>query len=323
MTVNGGDNLNPERRAVLKKAVRLEVLTIVYLASVIVLMYLVMGSSQAMKTAWIEDLLSLLPPIAFLISEPFRTRPSTSYFPYGFHRIISIAFLISSAALLAMGCLLFVDSGIKLVKAEHPTIGTVSLLGRQIWLGWLMLPVLVWSIIPAVFIGRAKMEPARRLHNKVLFCDANMNKADWLTGVAAMIGVLGIAVGWWWLDATAALFISLDILHDGYENLKTCILDLMDRVPQTVDRQRIEALPARIATELEKLDWVEKAQVRMREAGQVFFGEVFITPKDQRNLLSRLANAREMIMKLDWRVQDIVLQLVNHPEEAQVPGSEK
>lgn len=35
-----------------RKSVRLEWLTIIYLASVIVLLYLTMGSSAAMKTVW-------------------------------------------------------------------------------------------------------------------------------------------------------------------------------------------------------------------------------------------------------------------------------
>lgn len=320
MRADRGDYLPPERKGFLRRAVRLEILTIAYLVTVIASMYLVMGSSQAMRTAWIEDLLSLLPPIAFLIAEPFRNRPSTEHFPYGYHRIISIAFLISSAALFAMGGFLFLESAVKLVQAEHPTIGTTSLFGRQIWLGWLMMPVLIWSVAPAVFLGRAKITPARKLHNKVLYCDASMNRADWLTGVAAIVGVLGIAFGWWWMDAAAALFISCDILHDGYQNLKACILDLMDRVPQTVAHQRTEALPARIKTEVEKLDWVQEAQVRMREHGQVFFGEVFITPKDRTKLLTCMTEAQEMILKLDWRVQDIVMQLVppSQAEEEQL-----
>ena len=312
-----GDYLPPERKAVLKQAVRLEIITLAYMTSVIVLMGLVMGSSQAMKTAWVEDLLSLLPPISFLVAEPLRNRPPDDRFPYGYHRAISIAFLVSSLALMTMGCLLFLDSGWKLIQAEHPTIGTMTVFGHTIWQGWLMLPVLVWSIGPAVYLGHAKVEPARRLHNKVLYADASMNQADWLTGVAALVGVLGVGIGWWWADAVAALVISCDILYDGFKNLKTCIFDLMDRYPQTVDHQRLESLPARIETELKRLDWVQGAHLRMRECGQIFFGEVFIQPTDQRNLMHRIGEAQELIHKLDWRVQDIVVQMVQT-----LPGDE-
>ena len=67
------------------------------------LLVLVLGSSQAMKTAWIEDLLSLIPPIAFLLAVRFNTRGPTRRFPYGFHRTVSIAYLCSALALFLMG----------------------------------------------------------------------------------------------------------------------------------------------------------------------------------------------------------------------------
>ncbi len=49
--------------AKLARARRLEWWTIFFLATIVVVMYFVLGSSQAMKSAWIEDLLSFLPPI--------------------------------------------------------------------------------------------------------------------------------------------------------------------------------------------------------------------------------------------------------------------
>ena len=42
----------------------------------------------------------------------------------------------------------------------------------------------------------------------MLYADAKMNKADWLTATAAMVGVVGIGVGLWWVDAVAAIAIS-------------------------------------------------------------------------------------------------------------------
>ena len=76
---------------------------------------------------------------------------------------------------------------------------------------------LLYSAVPA--IGRMKL--ARELHDKVLFADAKINKADWLTAVAGMAGVLGIGLRLWWADAAAAAVISIDIVHDGFANLRT------------------------------------------------------------------------------------------------------
>jgi len=45
-----------------------------------------------------------------------------------------------------------------------------------------------------------------------------MNKANWLTAGAAMVGVVGIGFGLWWADAAAAAIIPLDITEDGVSN---------------------------------------------------------------------------------------------------------
>jgi cation diffusion facilitator family transporter len=306
-----------ERQRVLRRAIVLEWLTIVFLVSATVLLYFVMGASQAMKTEWIEKLLGFVPPIMFLVSLRIRDWPPDKEYPYGYHRIVSIAFLAASLALLAMGGYLLIDALVKLIRAEHPTIGTVELFGRPVWLGWLMLPALLWTAAPCVLLGRAKLKLARLLHDKTLHADAMMNQADWLSGMAAMIGIVGIGWGWWWTDAVAAAIISLDVAYDGCKNIQAVTGDLMDRTPRTVDNRVAEALPARLVTELKKLDWVRDAQVRLRENGHVFFGEVFLAPKDHRDLMARSDKALQIAYAVDWRLQELVVQMSDDlPTEA-------
>lgn len=311
--------LPSDRRGFLRRAIRLEVITLAYLVSVLILFGMVYGGSQVIKAELIEVGLGLTPPIAFLVAVPYRERPASEQFPYGFHRVISIAFLVASVGLVALGAYLFIDSGLTLISAHRPTIDSIEIFGQVIWRGWVFLPILAWSIVPAVFLGRAKMEPARRLHDKVLYADAAMNRADWKTGLTAIVGVLGIALGFWWADSAAALLISCDIVYDGGKNLRACIFDLMDRMPHRVDDSAVEALPARIATALKKLDWVRNAHVRLREAGHVFLGEAFVEPIDHQNLMARLAEARAQLHRLDWRLHEVVIQLEDGPIDE--PGS--
>nr|WP_311380724.1 cation transporter [Arthrobacter sp. ISL-28] len=78
---------------------------------------------------WIEDLLSVLPPIAFLLAVRLIRRPPTKKHPYGYHRSVGIAHLVAAMALVAMGAFLIVDSAAGLFSAEHPTIGVLSCSG--------------------------------------------------------------------------------------------------------------------------------------------------------------------------------------------------
>jgi cation diffusion facilitator family transporter len=303
------------KRRVYDRAVRLEWITIAYLITAITFIYLTLGSSQAMKTAWFEDMLSLIPPIAFLVANRIRRRVPDTEHPYGWHRSISIGYLVGSLALSGMGSFLLLDAILQLATFEHPSIGTVSFFGHQVWLGWLMIPAAAYSGIPAMFIGRMKLPLANELHDKVLFADAKMNKADWLTALAAILGVLGIAVGFWWADGVAAAVISLDIIRDGITNLRASVSDLMDSSPTRVDGSSADPLPARVETEMKKLSWVRDARVRMREEGHVYFGEIFVIPTSDENLTKHVDDAAAHIASLDWRLLDLTIMPVTEFDE--------
>ena len=315
--------LPPDRAQIHRKAVRLEWITIVYLLSAIAGIYVTLGSSQAMKAAWFEDILSLIPAIAFLIGSRIRWRKPSDRFPYGYHRVMSIGYLVSSLALFMMGLFILYDSVSQLLSFEHPPIGMVQPFGDPIWLGWLMLPALAWSALPAVFLGRAKLPLARGLHDKVLYADAEMNKADWLTAGAAMVGVIGIGFGLWWADGAAATFISLDIASDGFKNLRRAVSDLMDSRPTVVDGPELDPIVARVETELRKKSWVKDASVRLRENDHVFFGEALVVPSSRKDLAAEIERAREEILELDWRLYDIAISPVESMEPPEEEPSEK
>src|SRR3954470_829398 len=148
MTVHGPEFGCPAKpQALLERARRLEWISIFLLLTIIAVIGATMGSSEAMKAVWIEDLLSLVPPVAYLISERWRDKDPTDAFPYGYRRASLIGYLTAAVALLGFGVYIFIEAVITLVSAEHPTIGTVGLFGHRVWLGWLMMAALVYSVI--------------------------------------------------------------------------------------------------------------------------------------------------------------------------------
>ncbi|HEX8568451.1 MAG TPA: cation diffusion facilitator family transporter [Caulobacteraceae bacterium] len=298
----------PEQADTLKKAVRLEWLTLAYIASAVVLLYLTMGSSQAMRTTFFDDLISLAPSIAFLTAARMARRKPDKEHPYGFHGAVSIGYLTASLALVAMGAFLLFEAVSKFAAHERTTIGGMELFGHTLWAGWPMLAAVAYSGLPTILIGRAKLKLAPKINDKVLFAEADMMKADWQVALATAIAVLGVGLGFWWADPLAAGLVSLSILHDGWKNTGTAVSDLIDRRPRKTDQSAADPLPTRVQHWLEKLDWVEAAEVRLREEGHVYFGEAFVTPKDGTRLLpEKIAAAIRGAKALDWRLHDLTV----------------
>jgi cation diffusion facilitator family transporter len=317
----GHTELPDEQRAALRKAVKLEWATIGFLAATTTLVFLVLGNSQAMKAAWIEDLLSFLPPISFLLAARIIRKPPSQDHPYGYHRSTGVAHLVAAVTLTVMGGYLLVESGLGLLKTEHPTIGGIELFGNTVWLGWLMMGVMILTAAPPVFLGRAKMKLAEKLHDKVLFADADMNKADWMTALAAVAGVAGIGIGWWWADYAAALVISASILHDGFRNTRAAVSALMDKRAMTYDDGAPHPLGRQLDAYLRGLPWVETAKSRIRDEGHVFHVESFVVPAGGTTpTLDQLEEAREACVAMDWKVQDMVIVPVAELPSEFLPG---
>lgn len=318
----GPVEMPPERQATYRKAVRLEIATIAFLLCGSALIYVTMGASQAMRTGFFDDLLSTFPAIAFLIASRIcRRRPDENH-PYGWHKATSVAFLSASLALAAVGVLLLVEALGKFAAGERTTIGAMEVFGRVVWAGWPMLAAIVVTSIPAVFLGRAKLKLAPKLHDKVLFADADMMKADWMVGAGTAAAVIGVGFGWWWMDPLAAALISLDIIHDGFRNTAVAVNDLMERTPQRTDGSGPEPWPERARERLLSLPWVLQAEVRMRESGHVFYSEAFLLVRPGTgDVPARLQEAENAVKALNWRLHDVVVTAL--PSPATVTGEDE
>lgn len=192
-----------------------------------------------------------------------------------------------------------------------------------------MIAALLYSGVPPVFLGRAKLKLAHELHDKVLYADAQMNKADWMTVAAAIVGIIGIGFGLWWADAVAAIFISIDIIHDGWHNVRASVHDLMGARPRLHDSREYHPVVGRMTKLAGDCEWVQEAAVRLREEGHVFTGEVMVVPApgalDAAELVDRLDELADRLLALEWKLYRIVVVPVSEidipavsPEDSEV-----
>jgi len=311
-----------EQQQARKKARRLSWATIVFLVTAATGLAITLGQSQAMKTAWVSDVLSIIPPAAILVAMRLEEKKPTRRFPFGYFRAISVAFLATAAVLMLIGLWLFADSVMKLVSGHRPPVGAAALFGHTFgfWAGWLMIGALAYSMSGAIVVGQLKRPVAETLKDKMLMADADMNRAEWMSEGAAIIGVLLIGLGFWWGDAATAAVISLGIIRDGWENLRQVLGDLMDESPTKLGGKELEDLPGRIKDAAERLPWVDRAAVRLREHGHVLSGDVFVVAADGTgDLVARADAASDELLKTDWRLYSLPVILTTDLEDGEHP----
>lgn len=297
----------PEAEHALKTAHRLAWISIAYMFSTIAMLFFVMSGSQALKTEMTGEFLSLIPPVLFLVGDRFTRREPNERFPYGYERAVSAGFIGAAVALLGVGAFLLFDGAMKLVMREHPTIGGFELFGQTIWTGWLGIAVLVWSGLPAFFIGRAKRRVAEILHDKTLAADAQINAADWQSASAAIVGLIGVALGFWWADALAAVLISVEIIRSGWAELRSALGDIADRKPQAILSKEDEPVPELLTQFLRQQPWVEDVIVRVRERGREFTADAHVVPATEEGLVDAITETAQHARKIDPRLADIVI----------------
>lgn len=139
-----------------------------------------------------------------------------------------------------------------------------------------MIMVLLWSTIPPMILGRLKLPVAKAINDKVLHTDADMQKADWMTGIAAIAGVFAIGFGLWWGDAAAALVISIGILKDGISDLRSSTAELVDGAPRNLESVDLSDEAEALKQRLEQV--FPGAAVRLRETGRLIRAQVAAHP---------------------------------------------
>jgi cation diffusion facilitator family transporter len=297
------------------RAKRIAWLSVVLLLAASMFLAFALGQSQAMKTAWISDVLTAIPPATFLVALRYELRPPSRRFPYGYLRSSSISFLVTASVMLIIGLYLLVDSALKLVHQERPPIGVMPLFGHQLWAGWVMIAALATSMFVGLLLGKLKQPVAERLHGKAVEAESRMNRAEWMSEGAAIVGILLVGFGFWWGDALAAAFISLEIVRDGWQNMLQVVADVMDESPTKLGGRELEDIPARLRVAAEQLDWVERAAVRLREQGHAISGDVFVVPRDDvrgaGELVRNVESAARELERLDWRLHGLTVMPVS------------
>jgi cation diffusion facilitator family transporter len=184
----------------------------------------------------------------------------TERYPYGYERAedlagIGVALVIWGSALVAG-----FESVTKLLR--H---------GSTTHLGWGIAAAGV-GIAGNQIVARYKLRVGRRIRSATLVADAKHSWLDALSSAGALLGLIGVALGWGWADAVAGIVVTGFICHVGWE----VTVDIAHRLLDGVDPEIITTAEAAAA----KVPGVKHAHARARWTGRTLRIEVegFLNP---------------------------------------------
>jgi cation diffusion facilitator family transporter len=184
----------------------------------------------------------------------------TQRYPYGYERAedlagIGVALVIWGSALVAG-----FESITKLLR--H---------GGTTHLGWGIAAAAV-GIAGNQLVARYKLMVGRRIRSATMVADAKHSWLDALSSAGAMLGLIGVALGWGWADAIAGIVVTGFICHVGWEVTSEIAHRLLDGVdPEIITTA--ETIAAQVPG-------VNHAHARARWTGRTLHVEVegFLTP---------------------------------------------
>jgi cation diffusion facilitator family transporter len=157
---------------------------------------------------------SLVVAVGFRVS----ARTATSSHPYGYERAEDLAGL--GVALVIWASAVF---------AAAVSIHKLAVHGRTSHIG-LGVTAAAIGIVGNQVVARYKGRVGKRIQSAALVADAQHSWLDALSSGGALIGFVGVALGWRWADGVAGLVVSGFIVHVGWEVTGDLIRHLMDGI---------------------------------------------------------------------------------------------
>jgi cation diffusion facilitator family transporter len=181
-------------------------------------------------------------------------KPADREHQYGHGKIESVTALAETALLFVLTAVVVWEAAQRLIGAQaHAVEATVA-----------AFVVIAASIVVDFFRARTLNRVAKETSSEALEADALHFGSDMWSSVAVLVGLCGVALGYGWADAAAAIVVAVFICVAGWRLGRRTVNSLTDTAPEGVS-ERVSAI-ARQASGV-----VAVERVRARPAGAVLF----------------------------------------------------
>jgi cation diffusion facilitator family transporter len=206
-----------------------------------------------------HSLLDLAATILTYIAVRISGKPADAEHQYGHGKVESVAALAETALLFLLAAGVAFEAVQRLVGERVYSVEATAA----------AFAIIAISIVVDFFRARTLGRVAEKTSSQALEADALHFSSDMWSSVAVLIGLGGVALGYSWADAAAALVVAIFICVAGWRLGRRTVDALTDTAPAGVS-ERVAAIAQRVP------GIVGVERVRARPAGAVLFVELAV-----------------------------------------------
>lgn len=192
----------------------------------------IIGHSQALVADGLHSLSDLVSDAVVLLASYYGGQAADREHPYGHGRIQTLATIIVGLLLASVGIAIMVQAGANLLSSDNS--------GKP---AMIVLWVAIASIVTKEGLYWYTKRVADRIDSNLLRANAWHHRSDAASSLVVLVGIIGALIGFYYLDAVAAIFVGLIILKMAYDVSWASICELVDT---GVDKGTHDNLQAKI-----------------------------------------------------------------------------
>jgi cation diffusion facilitator family transporter len=204
------------------------------------------SGSQALLADGLNNSTDIIASIAILIGLKISRRPPDSNHSYGHFRAETVAALIASFIMIAVGVQVLYQGVNKFIQ---PALETPDLLAAWTAAGCAVVMI-------AVYLYNIRL--ARALNSNAMQAVAQDNRSDAMVSMGAFIGIIGSQFGLPWLDPVTAVIVGLLICKTAIQIFSKATHDLTDGF----DAGELELMKQTVA-EIEGVESIKDIKARV------------------------------------------------------------
>ncbi|MBV6488079.1 MAG: cation diffusion facilitator family transporter [Pseudorhodoplanes sp.] len=212
--------------------------------------------SLAILSEAAHSLLDFVATVMTYFAVRISGQPADEEHHYGHGKVESVTALAATGLLFLLSGIVLWEAGKRLLAGESHVEATIP-----------AFVVIIASIVIDFFRARLLYRVASETSSEALEADALHFGSDMWSSLAVLVGLIGIAFGYWWADAAAAIVVAVFVCLAGWRLGRRTIDTLLDTAPAGLSGRL-----TRLAGQVPGVVAVES--VRARQVGPQVFVEL-------------------------------------------------